>query len=362
MKNRIKMVVIGLRFGEYIVNAQILGDPGRGTIELVGVFDLDAAKSVKIAEQCGVRQYQSLEEVLDDATVEAIGLFTPPNGRAELIRRIIRAGKHVMTTKPFEANPAEALTVLEEARALGMVVHMNSPEPLPDQETAQIIAWQNEFNLGQPIAARWETYTASREVADGSWYDDAQLCPVAPIFRLGIYGINQLTRVFGAVNAVAVAHSQIFTGRPTADNAELSLQFKNGALGSVFASFCIDDGHRYGNQFNLHYANGSIHTEVLGCAKNYDVLKHRLCMRVVDNKNGLITRSVELSTEALPGKYQWENFQTAILDEESLPGTIQPQQIAHGLQIIQAMRQAEATGSRVEILNVPTQDIAESSV
>tara|TARA_B110000003_G_scaffold273026_1_gene310006 strand:- start:817 stop:1410 length:594 start_codon:yes stop_codon:yes gene_type:complete len=187
MKKRIKMAVVGLAFGEYIVDCQIVAGPGEPFIELAGVFDLDASKSVKLSRRHNVRQYASLDEILADDSIEAVGLFTPPSGRAKLIRKIIRAGKHVMTTKPFELNAPDALAVLEEARAVGKVVHLNSPEPLPADETAQILQWQEAFQLGQPVAVRWETYTRYNDLADGSWYDDQERCPVAPVFRLGIY-------------------------------------------------------------------------------------------------------------------------------------------------------------------------------
>jgi hypothetical protein len=40
-------------------------------------------------------------------------------GRAGLIRRAIGAGKHVLTTKPFELDPWAAREVLAEAQRLG---------------------------------------------------------------------------------------------------------------------------------------------------------------------------------------------------------------------------------------------------
>lgn len=334
------MAVVGLRFGEYIVDCQIGGVPGADYIELIGVFDLDESKSSRIAHKHAVRQYASLEEVLQDSEVEAVGLFTPPGGRAQLIRQIIHAGKHVMTTKPFELDPGDALAVLKEARALGKIVHINSPEPLPDAETAQILNWQEEFQLGQPVSARWETYTSTREQADGSWYDDPSRCPVAPVFRLGIYGINQLVRLCGMVHAVNVAHSRLFTGRPTADNGELSLQFENGALGSVFASFCIDDGQRYANHLCIHFARGTVRGEVTETADKHDMLSKRLHLHALDSEDQVLTQSVELTTEQLTGKYQWENFRDAVHKEKPLDGEIDPLLVAHSVQVINAMSEA----------------------
>ena len=344
MNNRIKMAVVGLRFGEYVADYQIGSGPGASFVELAGVFDLDRKKSAKVSRNHHVREYSSLDEILADDSVEAIGLFTPPKGRAKLIRRIIRAGKQVMTTKPFELDAQDALAVLEEARTLNQVVHINSPGPLPDQETAQILKWQEEFQLGRPVSVRWETYTRNYEQSDGSWYDDPEACPVAPVFRLGIYGINQLLCLCGKVDAVSVAHSRLFTGRPTADNGELSLQFKNGALGSVFASFCIDDGHRYANNLCIHFARGTVKGEVMETAENHDMLSKKLCLQALDADHQLFTRTVELGTEQLTGKYQWENFYRAVRNHEMLEGEVSPEMVAHSVQIINAMCEADRKG------------------
>jgi predicted dehydrogenase len=341
------MALVGLRFGEYIADCQIATGPGAPFIELAGVFDLDREKSVRVSKNHNVREYESLDAILADDSVEAVGLFTPPKGRAKLIRKIIRAGKHVMTTKPFELDADDALAVLNEARSLSKIVHINSPEPLPDQETAQILTWQEEFQLGRPVAVRWETYTRYHEQADGGWYDDPEQCPVAPVFRLGIYGINQLLRLCGKVDAVSVAHSRLFTGRPTADNAELSLQFQNGALGSVFASFCIDDGHRYANTLCIHCERGTIRSDALVTAANHDVISKKLSLQTLLPDGQVLTRSAELQEESLPGKYQWKNFQRAVRAASPLACEIDPKMVAHSVQVINAMCEADRKGRQV---------------
>ncbi len=352
-KQRIRMAVVGLRFGQYITDCQIGSGPGAPFIELAGVFDLDNEKSATTARRHHVRQYKTFDEILQDSSVEAVGLFTPPNGRAELIRKIIRAGKHVMTTKPFELDAKESLAVLSEARALNKIVHANSPEPLPSMESAQILQWQKEFQLGRPVAVRWETYTRCHEVADGGWYDDPEQCPVAPIFRLGIYGINQLLLLCGKVDAVSVAHSRLFTGRPTADNAELSMQFANGALGSVFASFCIDDGHRYANSLCIHYERGTVRSSALKTRENHDVIAKEFRLQALDERDQTITRCLELNEEQQAGKYQWDNFYRAVREGRPLDGEISPEMVAHSLQIINAMREADKTGAQVFIPDLP---------
>ncbi len=187
-----------------------------------------------------------------------MALFTPPSKRATLIGRVIEAGRHVITTKPFELDCAAAEAVLREAHRRNLAVHMNSPAPTPADDIARIKWWEQEHALGAPIGMRAETWSNYRESTDGSWYDDPARCPVAPICRLGIYFLNDFAALLGQPARVHVMQSRIFTGRPTPDNAQMAIEFQNGALANVFASFCIGDGNPWPDRVTLNYERGTI--------------------------------------------------------------------------------------------------------
>jgi predicted dehydrogenase len=253
--------IVGLNYGRWIIE-DLLDEKAAGHyFRLAAVSDLDSSRAQAMADRTGARK-MTFEQILTDPGIPSIGLFTGPSGRAGMIRRIIRAGKDVMTTKPFELDVSEAISVLEEARALGRIVHLNSPAPVLPPDLARIEQWHDEYALGHPIACRADTYASYHEQADGTWYDDARRCPVSPVFRIGIYLINDLVRLFGEPDAVQVLSSRIRTGRPTPDNAQLGIRFKNGALANVFASLCIDDGQRWTNSLTLNYENGTIYRNI----------------------------------------------------------------------------------------------------
>ena len=46
--------------------------------------------------------------------------------------------------------------------------------------------------------------------------------------------------------------------RPTADNAQIAIEFENGALANVFASFCVGDGRPWPDEVTLNYERGTI--------------------------------------------------------------------------------------------------------
>ncbi len=327
--------MVGLNFGGYIAETLALG-PARDLFKLAAVCDTDFSRATDFASRCGVRAYAHLDQILADDSIPVVGLFTGPSGRAELLRRIIRAGKDVMTTKPFEADPAAARSVLEEARVLGRVIHLNSPSPEVPAYIRQIRDWQREFDLGQPINCRGEMLISYRETADGRWLDSPVLCPAAPIFRLGIYVMSDLIRLFGRVSEVQVMTSRIFTQRPTPDNAQLNLLFENKALGTIYATFCVDNGQHYANSLILHYERGTIYRNILPVAYGKAEETSRLLLMATRDKNEVVTRKLELAE--ISGSYQWKAFHDAVINHRPV---LEIDDIVHGIGVVAAVARAE---------------------
>jgi predicted dehydrogenase len=336
------MGIVGLNFGRHMVD-ELLRAPANELIEVVAVCDLDAIKVREVTSRTGIKAVFELQELLDDHSIDAIGLFSGPLGRARLIRRCINAGKHVMTTKPFELDPQAAMSVLNESRALGRVVHMNSPSPLMSADLRQVLAWQNKYDLGRPIACHRMTWVHHCERADGSWYDNPETCPAAPILRLGIYCINDMVRLLGEAEEATIIQSRIFTERPTADNAQVGILFKNGAIGSVFASFCVNDRQFYANSMTLNFERGTVYRNV-GPLPPKTGNYHRAHMSVMalDESGSSVTEYADL--EDTSGRYQWEAFYLAIRGEK-LQDEVTPNQIVAGVKIINAMSKAKRPGT-----------------
>ena len=354
---KVRIVIVGLHFGAAIVR-QLMELEARGAspMEIVGICDLDPARFDVVERDTHrtFRRYASLDEVLGDPAVEAVGLYIGPNGRAKVLRKILAAGKDVMTTKPFETNPEEAAAVLAEVRRLGRVIHANSPSPgLPD-DLATIRRWREGHALGRPISAYCESYASYREVADGSWYDDPALCPVAPVLRLGIYLLNDLVWLFGRAASVSVQESRIFTKRPTPDNAMLSIRFENGALATVFASFCVRDGNPWQNQLVAHFENGTVYRNMatvrredggaelsLVCAKPGEEFP---CAHYGEIAETAVART-------LTGTYDWEGFARAVRREPGAPAYESDDLVVEPIRILRAMAEAERSGGTVVMSN-----------
>lgn len=343
---KIRIGIVGLNFGRHIVD-QLVKEQ-KGLMEIVALCDLDTEKAEKIAEENGLkcRIFSDYGAMLSEKDIDAVGLFTGPVGRAGMIRKAVDAGKHVMTTKPFEANPKAALDILKYAAKKGMAVHLNSPSSLPSADIKLIEDWIRKYKLGKPVAARMDVWCSYREKADGSWYDDPDKCPVAPVFRLGIYLINDLVRIFGDGDKVTVLSSRLFTGRPTPDNAQLGILFKNGMLANIFASFCVNDRDYYRNSLILNFENGTIYRN---CGPRRNTLEHGKSEMLLVTASGEKRKiAADVLVDATSGLYDWKTFHKVVTGVK-IKGGIEPGKIVAGLKIIEAMRRSSKSGKTEKV-------------
>lgn len=343
----VNIALVGLNFGRWIVEA-LTSHPEWG-FNISAVCDMNAQKAADFGRRLGVPAYTSLDQVLADDGVRAVGLYTGPVGRAKLLRQIIRSGRDVMTTKPFETDPAEARSVLEEAKSSGRTIYQNSPSAVPAADLQQILDWQREFNLGRPVSARTDVVVRYHEQADGSWYDDPRLCPAAPIFRLGIYTINDLARLFGGVESVQVQATRLLTGRPTPDNAQLGLVFKNGALGSVYATFAVDDGQYYANSFILHYERGTIYRNITPVTYGTANRGTRLQIVAKTSERECVIREQIIPPGADHEDYPFAELHRAIVSGPAAAAPMPIDDVVHGIQVIEAMNRAQFSGKSEQV-------------
>jgi predicted dehydrogenase len=333
----VRLVVVGANFGAKIAR-QLESDPA-GPVRVAGVCDLDEAKGRALAGELGAVWHASLDAVLADPSVEAVGLFTGPIGRGRLIERIVAAGKHVMTTKPFELEPAEAARAFEAAARFNRVLHVNSPSPLPSSDLARMQAWLADGTLGLPVMMRASTWADYRERADGSWQDDPARCPGGPLFRLGVYFLNDFAGLLGRPVEVHVQHARMRTGRPTPDNAQISIIYDNGALASVFASFCVGDGEPYRDEVILACERGTVRRWMV---RTGSVDMHRDQAMVELSRPGRAPERFLTAPGDYSGWYNWRAFQAAV---RGLPGAVRngADSAVAGVRLLHAMARSASS-------------------
>jgi len=196
-------------------------------------FSPSAERRAKFAERFPFPQCDRLQTILDDGTVEAVLVLTPPNTHLEIVERCAAAGKHVLLEKPLEITTerAERLVRACSEVKLGLVLQHRF-RPAAEKLRGQL------SKLGQLVSAS----AAIPNWRPQSYYDQP--------------GRGTKARDGGGVLLTQAIHTLdlflSFTGEPTdvkgfaattpvhrmetEDLAVAALRFQNGALGVVHAT------------------------------------------------------------------------------------------------------------------------------
>lgn len=108
--------MLGLGEGRSIISAALHS----AHWEVIAVCDLNEELGRQRCAEFGLKRFTtSFDELLAEPKVDVVGIYTPDHLHAEHVVRALRAGKHVVCTKPFIDNLARAKEVLAAARESG---------------------------------------------------------------------------------------------------------------------------------------------------------------------------------------------------------------------------------------------------
>lgn len=165
-------------------------------------FELVALASRAPVAYQGLPQYANLDDLLNNGPeFEALALCTPPQGRADLVRKALAAGKHVLMEKPPTPSVSEFLTLEPAAQAAGRVL---------------FATWHSRFNRG---VAKAKQLLANETLArlTVTWKEDVNRWHPGQewVWHPGGFGVFDPT-----INAFSIL-TEIFPNRLTVAGADL---------------------------------------------------------------------------------------------------------------------------------------------
>ena len=183
-----------------------------------------------------------LETILEDRSVDAVLILTPPNTHLELVERCAAAGKHILLEKPLEITLERSERLVQAARdvTLGVVLqHRFRPAA---EKLHELLA---SGRLGKLVSAsasipNWRPQTYYDQPGRGTRARDGG----GVLLTQGIHTLDLLTWFAGEADEV----KSFWTTTPvhrmeTEDLACAAMRFKNGALGVVHATTTAYPGY-----------------------------------------------------------------------------------------------------------------------
>jgi predicted dehydrogenase len=197
----------------------------RPELELAALCERDAERAAAFTSRVpGVAWIDDFERVLDDPTIDAVVIATPPRTHHRLARMALEAGKHVMVEKPLATCAADARDLIEVAEASGLVLmpgHTFVYSP-PVNKVRDLI---RSDQLGEVY------FVTSSRMNLGKYQQDGVICDLAPHdLSILLYWL-ELPVVQVAASARSVFQADI------PETAFITLTFEGGASANIQISW-----------------------------------------------------------------------------------------------------------------------------
>ncbi|MDT7710767.1 MAG: hypothetical protein QOG20_6374 [Pseudonocardiales bacterium] len=322
-----------------------------GSADLVAIVDPFPA-GADLAEKYGVARYDSLAALFAADRPDGIILATPNQMHVDGGLECVAAGVPVIVEKPVGDSVEGATRLVEAGEAAGVAVltgHHRNYSPIMDMAREIVRGGR----LGRIVAV---TGTALFHKPD-AYYDVGEgwrrRPGGGPVLLNLIHEVNNLLTLVGDIVAVQAVTSNATRGFAVEDTAAMVFTFANGALGTFLLSDTAASPRSW-EQTSQENADYATHPD-------------EDCYHIAGTDGSLSVPTMRVRTYT--GEHSWYvpfESTTATLDRSDplaeqvahfaavIRGEAQP--ICSGrdglrtLQVVDAVRQAAATGGRVDVL------------
>jgi predicted dehydrogenase len=232
-KRRVGIVGLGMAVTPHVKSLLDLKD----RVEIAAAYSPTGARRSAFAARYGVPAAASLEAVLNDASIDAVLILTPPNTHLDLVRRAVAAGKHVLLEKPLEITTERAVELVKACRAANrslaiMLQHRFRPagmrlrQLLAAGELGAILSASAAMRLWRPQSYYDQPGRGTRERDGGG-----------VLLTQGIHTLDLLISIAGEAEEVSAYVTTTPVHRmETEDLVAAAVKFRSGAFGSIEAT------------------------------------------------------------------------------------------------------------------------------
>jgi len=196
-------------------------------------YSPSAERRKKFAERFPFPQCDRLETILEDRSVNAVLVLTPPNTHLEIVERCTAAGKHVLLEKPLEISTGRAERLVQSCKnvKLGVVLqHRFRPAAEKLREMLPLLGTLVSASAAIP---NWRPQSYYDQPGRGTRARDGG----GVLLTQGIHTLDLFLSYTGEPAEVKsfVATTPVHK-METEDLAAAAVRFENGALGTVHAT------------------------------------------------------------------------------------------------------------------------------
>lgn len=242
--------------GQYLTHLQQYPD-----VRVHAIADLDAERARNRADEFGI-EARDIEQILADPAIEIVVNLTIPAVHAELATRIVDAGKHAWTEKPFALDRAEGAALLAHAHTADRRV-ATAPDTVLGPAIQGARRLLESGAIGVPHAARILVQGPGPE----AWHPDPAFLfgrGGGPLFDLGPYHLTALVQMFGPITRVTARTTRAQDSRRVGSGPLEGTSFPVIEPTTVTALIDCASGVSAVAVFTVDAARSGVEFEVLG--------------------------------------------------------------------------------------------------
>lgn len=232
--NPVGFVIVGMGMGRNRARS-LVKTPG---CKLVGICDLKADLAQEAGAEFDVPWTTDITPWLSNDQVDVIFVLTPTGNHGEVAIQAMRAGKHVLTTKPMEASLAACYEMMQVAKENNVLLAVDF-EKRYDEESRQLAKAVKEGVFGHVYFAsahlrilRTEKYFA----VNGGWHGTWKIDGGGTFSNQCIHLIDELICALGMPTEV---RSSLHTVKHDIEAEDLGMgewRYANGTIVRIFST------------------------------------------------------------------------------------------------------------------------------
>ncbi len=213
----------------------------RDNVKIACIWDHDASRAVRCAEQCGAKAAKSVDEVLGDSSVSGVVILSETSLHAELATAAAKAKKPMFVEKPIGVGAADAAQIADAVETAGVLFttgyHLRT---IPKY----IFVKQNldKGNFGKIVRAHCsfsnDCVLQGTFDKDAKWTVDRKWGALGGFADTGTHALDMLMWLLGDVESV-IAEPRTVTNRyPDCDETgQGMIRFTSGVTGTISAGW-----------------------------------------------------------------------------------------------------------------------------
>jgi predicted dehydrogenase len=227
-----------------------------GEVTLARVVARSAGKLGALELPEGTAISTRLEDILEDASIRAVLVLTPPNTHLDIVQRLARAGKHVLVEKPLDVtlDKAQQMVDICEQSGVKLAVMLQHRMREASLALAQLV---KDGTMGQLLSAS----ASIRWWRPQSYYDEPGRGTLARdgggvLMTQAIHTLDLLLSLTGMPDKVlAMASTSAAHRMECEDTVAAVMHYPHGAIGSIDATTAAYPG--FPERIALNFEHGS---------------------------------------------------------------------------------------------------------